>query len=824
MNLIRVVLVTFALHVIGYAGETPVPDKPAANPSVVSGLEPADIAALLIDPDLPAVLRWKVAARGASDRIAYAVSDYSGKSITAGEASFAADGTVEVPLTLPRGYYEITFAQTHQTFGVLSLKAHDGRADPFFGIDAALTWLETRNAMRVGLAAILKRSGIAIARERLNMGAVNPKAAVYDWQDGARHCDEMRRIYRDAGVEMLELVSGQPGHFEPGLNHEFAQNLVETATAWSAITARWGQGWAASEVGNEPDLAQPGMPADQYVVMAKAAAFAADHTEPRRPTVAGVFASVPQGSYYDACSANGLLDCIDALSVHQYDRAPSMQGQVQSCRDFVTNSGKPGLPLWITECGHPWVLGPSRPPLDQDRDSAREISAKAVEARACGVARFFPFCLPFYEEGGIKSFSMFGREVTPLRSFAAYAWCVSALSARDYIGDLRVDDPRVRLARVFSGSDGEDVAVLYTQDVDPKAEVRLPVAPLRMSGADGRALQSAAAGACPLPDGLGYAWFKHGALGDALMTSTPAAALLAASRQPLPRRASAAPLVLQYSYNAAICGISKRAYFLSRATATALPLKVRLQNLGDEPLTVTPTLHLPGSREFVHAPVTVAAHAIVEAAWTVDASAALDVCDARLIRITAVCDQAPAILPLALPFLVEGERDEILARFPRQEPLPIAELKRWQVRGGEGKQTFSTPDSKIWRMELNFKHGGDAWAYPYFTLPKPIDPRASSGVVLRGRVLQPGGRNIMLILVDGPNEIRASDLFAPDGKWHTVYIPFDTLHYFTPGMQNEPLHLDRVTTFGVGLCSSDLQQTMEVSDLILVGGQPTAAK
>ena len=790
----------------------------------VAGLEPADIAALLVEPDQPATLRWTVAARGPSDVVPYAVSDYSGKPIASGEARFPADGALSlaVSATLPRGYYEIAFPQTRQTFGILALKPHEGRADPFFGIDAALTWLETRTPMRAGLAAILKRSGIGIARERLSMGSINPKPAVYQWQDGARQSDELRRIYRDAGVDVLEMLTGEPSHFEPGLNHNFSQNLVETASAWSAVTAHWGQGWAAGEVGNEPDLAIPGMPADQYVVMAKAAAYAADHTEPHRPTVAGVFASVPQGSYYDACTANGMLDCIDALSVHQYDRAPLMQGQVQAYREYVTAGGKPGLPVWITECGHPWVLGPSRPPLDQDRDSAREISAKAVEARACGVARYFPFCLPFYEEGGIKSFSMFGREVTPLRSFAAYAWCANALSGRDYSGDLRVDDPRVRLARVFSGPDGEDVAVLYTEDVDPKAEVRLPVAPLRMSGADGRALQPGTAGAFPVPDGLGYAWFKHGALGDALNTATPAAALVAASRQPLQPRATAAPVVLQFSYNAAIGEISKRAYFLTKTTAAALPLTVRLQNLGDAPLTITPTLHLPGagSREFMHAPVTVAAHAIAEAAWTVDASTALDVCEVRLLRITAVCDQAPNILPLALPFLVEGERDEILARFPRQEPLPIAELKRWQVRvGGDGKQVFSSPDAKQWRMDLTFTRGGDAWAYPYFTMPKAIDPHTSSGVVLRGRVLKPGGRNIMLILVDGRNDVRVNDLFVPDGKWHTVYIPFDTLRYFTPGMQNEPLHLDRITTLGVGLCSSDLQQTMELGDVILVGAK-----
>jgi hypothetical protein len=57
---------------------------------------------------------------------------------------------------------------------------------------------------------------------------------------------------------------------------------------------------------------------------------------------------------------------------------------------------------------------------------------------------------------------------------------------------------------------------------------------------------------------------------------------------------------------------------------------------------------------------------------------------------------------------------------------------------------------------------------PYF---KPIDAHTSSGVVLRGRLLNRGrGRNSMLILVDGKYEVRAKDLFVADGKWHTVYF------------------------------------------------------
>ena len=73
----------------------------------------------------------------------------------------------------------------------------------------------------------------------------------------------------------------------------------------------------------------------------------------------------------------------------------------------------------------------------------------------------------------------------------------------------------------------------------------------------------------------------------------------------------------------------------------------------------------------------------------------------------------------------------------------------------------------------------------------------------------------MAVLVDGETDIRANDLFVADGQWHTVYVPFDQLRYFTPGLQNEPLRLDRISTLGLG--SKELANAMEVSDLILVG-------
>lgn len=785
-----------------------------------AGLEPVDLGMAFVMPDAPAVLRWKAGLRGQSTRVPYVVRDYTGGEEAQADAKLDADGSVTVTRAFACGYHEIAFPEANQTFGILSLEPHTGPADPFFGIDAALTMLETRPAVRTHLVACLKRTGIAIARERLSLGSISPKPGIFNWDATERRPESMRAIYREAGVEVLDSLWGLTKSLEPCLNNKHPQNLVETAAAWSPIAARFGSGWGAYEVGNEPDLDLPAMPADQYVAVVKAGAFASDRTAPRKPVIAGAFATVPPGPYFETCAANGLLDCVDGLSFHQYDRAPAMQGQVQSYRNFLSAHGKPGLPLWLTECGHCWALGPDRPPREQDADSAREISAKAVEARACGIHSFFPFVMPFYEEGGSKSFSLFGREATPLRSYVAYAACASALSGRGYCGDLRTDDPNVRLSRVFAGKDGVHVAVLYSDKLDARLRVRLPVAPRRITGADGRTLSAAADGTVPLPDALGYVWFDGEPTAGALIRDTPAASLLAASRMAVPARSTASPVVLQFPYSAALGQLSKRAYHATKATAAALPITVRVQNLGDTLLTVAPVLHVPGPqpRQIPHDALTIQPHTIASASWTVDATAALDVCEIRHLRVTAACEQAPDVLPLALPMLVDGELDEILARFPKQERLPIAETARWKVRTGGGTQKFSSPDGKTWRMDMAFLHLGDAWAYPYFALPSPIDPKVFSGLVLKARVMKKASNNMLILVEENDRrEIRASDLYVADGQWHSVYVPFDQLRYFTPGMQNEPLRLDRISTLSVGLVSRELTNTLEVSDLILVG-------
>ena len=76
-----------------------------------------------------------------------------------------------------------------------------------------------------------------------------------------------------------------------------------------------------------------------------------------------------------------MLDDSDAVSFHSYDRAKDVEGYVSRYRTWLKNGGKEGMPLWHTECGWSWVLGPDRPPQNQDAASARWKSRQRPSSR-----------------------------------------------------------------------------------------------------------------------------------------------------------------------------------------------------------------------------------------------------------------------------------------------------------------------------------------------------------------------------------------------------------------------------------------------------------
>lgn len=749
-------------------------------------LKPVDIGMFFLAPNKEAKLSWRVGKPDPTTSLAYVVRDYEGRQTSSGTGILSGDGILTVTGVFPRGYSEIYFPAADQTFGLVSLEPHVGPADPFFCMDSALSQLELNPDRQASLIESLSRSGIALSRER----------------SGA---DSVRKTYAENKVPILEILNGN------------LENLPELAPNFEAA-ARHGTIWGGVEASNEPDL--KASPADQYVPLVKTLSYALRNAHSPAPLVSGVFATIPPGPFFDTCLSNGMLDDSDAVSFHSYDRAKDVEGAVSRYRAWLKKGGKEGMPLWHTECGWAWVLGPDRPPQNQDAVSALEISAKAVESMACGVARYFPFVYVYYEEGA-KNFGMMGREVTPLRSMAAYAACIQALSGKKYVGDIQGLGNSVKLARVFGNPpDAECVAVIYTGTVASNATIPFPIKAARVAGADGRTL-AFGNGVLPIPDGLAYVGINRANLAGKLKTDTHAMQLYQIGRHPLTPERRASPLVFQFLSQQTPSRASARGYLITQELAHKLPVSVRINNLSPSPIVVTPELSLPGKAAEKTLPVTVPAMGHSDIAWNLDAASSLDIAQIRFISVSGKSDGVQP-LPLAIPFVMDGTLEQHLAKHKNHLPLPITDLKRWTANiSASGRSDFSVTQDGAWRTGVTYTGNGARWAYPKFNLSEKIDPVLYSGFLIRARLLHDAGGVAIIAESDGGlPSFWVTDLFPADGEWHVVYVPFAEFKVGPGGSGDQNTRLDPTAwkKISLGMGSNTAENALEVSHFMLVGG------
>ncbi|MHC4403209.1 MAG: hypothetical protein ACYTG0_26405 [Planctomycetota bacterium] len=546
--------------------------------AIAAALKPVAVERFFVTPDEPSTLRWTVDPAGSTEPMNAAVRDYWGAPAASVPANVTSEGVLEATVRLPAGYYDVELPGSEQRFGVMSLRSYRGDKDPFFSIDAAMSWLVGRDELREGLIQVLRQSGIVMSRERLNWAQISPSEGTWDW-DSPAHYETIRQAYRKHGVEVLEMFHGTARW--AGRVGKYPDDLVGTMRAWGQIGRRWRPTWGAMEVWNEPDISFGDyLPADQYVPLVKAIAYGFARQGVEVPIVGGVFAH-HHPPFLENAAGNGLLDCVDVISFHTYGRAPGMEELIGKYRSWLDSNRRGTIPLWLTECGRPWKRGPDRPPLEQDAESALDVAMKAVESRACGIARYFAFVYPFYEERD-NNFGLMGRHGTPLRSMAAYAWLTSLLANTRYLGDLKRDDETIQRARVF-GDDRRAVAVLYTGRPDREAKLKLDLPVLRAEGIDGRNLEPSDDGTVPVPDGLVYVWLDRGTLGDRLETETRAMELWTAARRKAPRPEAPLPIVLRYQFDAERVEPKSDGYHLKGETDEPIPMVVRVFNLSEVP-------------------------------------------------------------------------------------------------------------------------------------------------------------------------------------------------------------------------------------------------
>ena len=778
-------------------------------------LRPTTVGQFYVDPGIDAVLRWEVTSGTLADPVEVVLRDLAGKDVTRVQAKRTGPRTVEATVRPTRGYFEVVVPASGQRFGLIALPAWQGAPDPFFAIDGGLSWLVRDSAARAGLIAAMARSGIGMVRERLTPGAVSPAPGRWEWETPQRF-ETLRQTYRAEHVAVLEMAHDAPSRL--GRVGKYPADLLGWAALWNGIAARWRPVWGAVEVWNEPDISFGGdLPSDQYVPLAKALAFGFETAKVDVPLVGGVAADF-KPPWLDAAGRSLLLDRVDVFSFHTYGSALQMEPLVGRFRAWLRAHHHGAMPLWITECGRPWNKGTDRPSIGQDARSALDITMKAVEARACGIARYFPFVLPYYEEN-TNNFGMTDRRATPLLSLAAYAQMIRALGNRPYLGDLRHDAQGLQRARVF-GDGRNAVAVLYNDRVEATATLPRGLPVVRAEGIDGRPLVVAADGSVPIPDGLVYAWLDATKLGDRLVTETPAKKLHADAGQPARRTAS--PIVLRYQYDAVRVAPTSVGYLIKDASAHTLPVSVRVFNLGGEAQPLRLALRLEAGSTVRALPVkgvSVEARSSVDESWDVDTTGLFDANE----RVTVMVDASDASGlrdRVALGLVGEPDLERTLKRLPGAVRLPIGEPSRWTANHSPGTVTMESSPGSSWRMTVKYTTRGDHWAYPYFRLPDRVTLSPSSTLYVRARCQ--GQASVRMFLWEGDGGvgyITPDSLIASDGRWHVARVRLADLIASNANAPdpNARLDPDAVRKISLGMNARSSQATLDVSDVYAVG-------
>ncbi len=807
-----------------------VPIRAAVNSRVL--LRPVKFPTFFVTPDQVANLTWKNMGAGTHHSTSWRITNYWGRPVARGRIRKIVKGElIRIPVQVKKGYYEITFRPSDQKFGVMAIAPHQGADDPFFGIDSVMAWLVNRwhENTRNGLLEILHRSGIGISRDRLGWGHINPSPSKFSWNRVDRY-GELANDYMKHGILMLQMFQDSPEWTHPNESSPYPINLAQSARSWTIIGHHFRKQWAALEIWNEPEGSIYGgrLPADQYVPIVKTISYAFARAHLHVLLGGGAFMGEDPGIFQRTCAMNGMLDQVNFVSFHDYHGPLEVEHLVRAYRRWLGSFGKSSMPLWITESGKPWPATKiGRPTRGADMASALSITMKAIEARACGIARYFPFDYPFYAEGS-NNFSMVDRFHTPLRSMAAYVNCVAELSGWSFLGDLRTDHAKILLAPVFARGN-QRIAVIYTGSPNPRASIDLHLHVTAIQGIDGRTLKRSASGAIPVPDGLVYLHGEASAFDRLVNTHSKANRLYQIAHEPPPVMPPHSPIILQFNPNKLDAQVSVDGYLVTKAVAEQMPVDIRIWNLSKHVHTVQLALHLPRGRkktmELRGKPERIPAEGSVKTHWTVNLAGDLSIASYHFLSITGseTGEGQPIqkVSPLAVALKLVGSIKEYLTLYRWHARLPISDLARWQqnVAAG-GNEIFSSPIAGGWCASLDFHGSGGQWAYPKFTWPSAINIRRASAILLRIRCTQPADVHLMLFNHGAAAYWTAIPIIPADGKWHVVLMPLSAFGPLNGPIDPNGLKLTDFQQIAVGLSNQSPSDTnkLEVSSMCLVGG------
>ena len=677
---------------------------------------------------------------------------------------------LSVELALPAGYYELRFPALDQLFGISILPPHPGKADPFFAIEGLL---ETRTPdLYLSCLDLLARNGILHNREWTNFAGLHSRKEEYDPRND--------RFYRAAGAKGIRSIfafSDFPAWLEPVASRTGRRilpgKLIELDCAIARMLESRQAGLEGFHILNEYDLSN--FPAEANLPPLKVAAWAARERE-----IALIGAAFCKGSSLveQESIAGGMLDFIDAFCIHTYAEPERMLSYVQEYRRDMKGHPKENMPIWITETGKPWhrgATGPLKqayggplhnlhPQVKEDMISALWITMKAVEAKACGVARYYPFVMQFFQEND-NNFGMLDYYGTPLRSMHAYAFAANLLANQEYRGDWKENPTGLQPTRVFS--DGKRaVAVFYAgKDGVGERTVSLQGFPTGQGYAIDGAELKVKQNQLTFRGGMAYWVFPAEKLDAAkLNTDTEPKRMLQAAKRYRPVKRRYTPLIYRYDF--------RRSGNRYTAAGYELPEDGKLHfivtNLSDRKMTTRPRLTVPaGAVVTLAPPESLELPPRSETTLTVGISALGQY--HNFVRLGDADDPlSAAVVPLI-----------DLARL-KPETRDFMNPARWH-QNSSGKQTFRFhAEENAVEVRTDFRNKANPadnnWSFPEFRF-KPEEKKRNLVAVsfdfrfdnrgIEGRVLFP----LLMLTRSGDRGYNSFPISAPGKEWKHYMIP-----------------------------------------------------
>ncbi|MDO4425207.1 MAG: hypothetical protein Q4D17_05540 [Planctomycetia bacterium] len=749
-----------------------------------------------------------------------------------------------VNVSLPQGYFELFYPATDQVFGVVSLSAFCDNekenlqkiADPFFAIDGAMSWLirgPEFDRIRDEYAQIARRSGVGMIRDRLRWGDCQKEAGLENLNiESARHYDSCRKSCQRHGVLVLELCHDAPA-WMPRTAEKYPKDLLTVRRVWDIFTPAWNRAWGGMEVWNEPEISFGGnLPADQYVPLLKTIAYQQQNspaekskeseTGERTPLVGGVMATCLR-SWLDTAAESGVLEACDVFSFHTYAKAPAVEILYGRFQEWLRQYGHPAKPLWLTECGRPWILGPGRPPMEEDLVSAIDITMKGVEAKAFGIQRYFPFVFPYYEER-MNNFGMFSKDHTPLRSFAAYAQSVRVLAHREYLGDLNFPLDGWLRARVFSAAEKGDrigksdcVAVIYAPEVKSR-KIQLPAeCPiLHAERITGEVIpidkKSNSLENC---DGFVYLWLAADKVSGFLNTETVMNQMRKerlGNTHAQTKMTKRSPIVLRYELDEKNVQWNPGGYELSTTCEEEVILKITATNLSENDVTIPVTCRALCEGAKVAGPEKID----ISASGTTDFEVKV-IPGSEYRKMMKYCPiEITAEDRIVVKIQPKFTMDQIQKVVSHVEKIRIRELENWKPNMPtccDELRFAQTGDT--WTMMAHFTEG-DHWVYPFFMLPENVNLKDFDGIILRARCWDFNKKTEVRFFAYQPGGafFTSEKILPTDGEWHVVQIPFSSLVLCSAAGGTEAVFKpEEVRKISIGGNTKNDSLQIEVSDL-----------